>query len=47
MILIGLADLLYTRWDYEENLKMTKSEVKDERKQAEGDPMIKNKQRRR
>ncbi|MDP3429855.1 MAG: EscU/YscU/HrcU family type III secretion system export apparatus switch protein, partial [Desulfomicrobium sp.] len=45
MILIGLADLLYTRWDYEENLKMTKSEVKDERKQAEGDPMIKNKQR--
>jgi hypothetical protein len=42
---IGLADLLYTRWDYEENLKMTKSEVKDERKQAEGDPMIKNKQR--
>jgi flagellar biosynthetic protein FlhB len=45
MILIGLADLIYTRWDYEENLKMTKSEVKDERKQAEGDPMIKNKQR--
>ena len=45
MILIGVADLLYTRWDYEENLKMTKSEVKDERKQAEGDPMIKNKQR--
>jgi len=45
MILIGLADLLYTRWDYEENLKMTKSDVKDERKQAEGDPMIKNKQR--
>jgi len=45
MILIGIADLLYTRWDYEENLKMTKSEVKDERKQAEGDPMIKNKQR--
>lgn len=45
MIIIGVADLLYTRWDYEENLKMTKSEVKDERKQAEGDPMIKNKQR--
>ena len=45
MILIGIADLLYTRWDYEENLKMTKGEVKDERKQAEGDPMIKNKQK--
>ncbi|MBE1426585.1 flagellar biosynthetic protein FlhB [Desulfomicrobium macestii] len=45
MILIGIADLLYTRWDYEENLKMTKGEVKDERKQAEGDPAIKNKQK--
>jgi flagellar biosynthetic protein FlhB len=45
MIAIGTADLLYTRWDYEENIKMTKSEVKDERKQAEGDPVIKNKQR--
>lgn len=45
MLLIGIADLIYTRWDYEENLKMTKSEVKDERKQAEGDPVIKNKQR--
>jgi len=45
MILIGIADLLYTRWDYGENLKMTKSEVKDERKQAEGDPAIKSKQR--
>jgi len=45
MILIGIGDLIYTRWDYEENLKMTKSEVKDERKQAEGDPVIKNKQK--
>ena len=45
MLLIGIADLIYTRWEYEKNLKMTKSEVKDERKQAEGDPVIKNKQR--
>ncbi|NCD25506.1 MAG: flagellar biosynthesis protein FlhB [Deltaproteobacteria bacterium] len=45
MLLIGIADLIYTRWDYEENLKMTKSEVKDERKQAEGDPVVKSKQR--
>lgn len=45
MLIIGIADLIYTRWDYEENLKMTKSEVKDERKQAEGDPVIKSKQR--
>ena len=45
MLLIGIADLIYTRWDYEENIKMTKHEVKDERKQAEGDPVIKSKQR--
>lgn len=45
MLLIGIADLIYTRWSYSENLKMTKSEVKDERRQAEGDPVIKNKQR--
>ncbi|GAB6059553.1 flagellar type III secretion system protein FlhB [Desulfonatronum parangueonense] len=45
MLIIGIADLAYTRWDYEEKLKMTKHEVKDERKQAEGDQTIKNKQR--
>lgn len=45
MLLIGVVDLIYTRWDYEKKLNMTKGEVKDERKQAEGDPVIKNKQR--
>lgn len=46
MACIAAADLWYTRWDYEENLKMTKDEVKDERKQAEGDPVVKSQQRR-
>ncbi|MDD4951090.1 MAG: flagellar biosynthesis protein FlhB [Desulfovibrionaceae bacterium] len=46
MMLIGIADLWYTRWDYEENLKMTKDEIKDERRQAEGDPVIKAQQQR-
>jgi flagellar biosynthetic protein FlhB len=45
MLVIAIADLWYTRWDYEENLKMTKDEVKDERKQAEGDPAVKAQQR--
>ncbi len=40
IILIAVADLFYTRWKYIEDLKMTKDEVKDERKQAEGDPVI-------
>jgi flagellar biosynthetic protein FlhB len=45
MTIIGIGDLLYTRWDYEQNLKMTKDEIKDEHKQAEGDPKIKNQQK--
>jgi flagellar biosynthesis protein FlhB len=45
MILISIIDLWYSRWSYEENLKMSKDEVKDERKQAEGDPAIRSKQR--
>lgn len=45
MMLIALIDLWYQRWNHEEQLKMTKDEVKDERKQAEGDPMIKQLQK--
>ncbi len=45
MILIAIADTAYTRWDYEENIKMSKDEVKDEHKQQEGDPDIKRRQR--
>lgn len=44
MTIIAIADLWYKFWKYEEDLKMTKDEVKDERKQAEGDPEIKAKQ---
>jgi flagellar biosynthetic protein FlhB len=44
MILIGIADLWYSRWRYDDNLMMTKEEVKDERRQVEGDPIIKQKQ---
>lgn len=45
MISLAIFDFFYSRWQYNENLKMTKDEVKDERKQMEGDPLIKNKQR--
>lgn len=44
MMIIALAELWYKRWDYEESIKMSKDEVKDERKQAEGDPEIKSQQ---
>jgi len=45
MLVIAALDLWYQRWDYNENLKMTKDEVKDERRQAEGDPQIRNQQK--
>jgi flagellar biosynthesis protein FlhB len=46
MILMAIADLWWTRYRYNDNLMMTKSEVKDERRQAEGDPEVKAKQQR-
>ena len=45
MFVIGGIELWYNRYEYQENLKMTKHEVKDESRQAEGDPVIKSKQR--
>jgi flagellar biosynthetic protein FlhB len=42
---VAAFDLWQSRYAYEEGIKMTKEEVKDERKQQEGDPIIKQKQR--
>lgn len=43
LIVIGLLDMVYVKWRYMENLKMTKQEVKDETKDSEGSPEIKSK----
>lgn len=43
---VAAFDFWQTRFAYNEGIKMTKDEVKDERKQAEGDPVIKQQQRR-
>ncbi len=43
---IGLADALYQRWQYLQELKMTRQEVKQERKDLEGSPEIKARIRR-
>lgn len=43
LIILGILDLIYIKWRYIENLKMTKQEVKDDRKESEGNPEIKNK----
>lgn len=45
IIAIAIFDVWQSRYAYNESIKMTKDEVKDERKQAEGDPKIKGEQR--
>ncbi len=42
IVLLGILDLFYQRWQHNEDLKMSKQEVKEERKQMEGDPQIKS-----
>lgn len=44
-LIIGVADLIYQKWKFHQDMKMTKQEVKDEYKNSEGDPQIKSKQR--
>lgn len=39
--ILGAADLAFVRQDWWDKIKMTRQEVKDEHKQAEGDPHIK------
>ncbi len=39
---IAALDFFYRRWEYEESLKMSKEEVKEERKQYEGHPVVKS-----
>jgi flagellar biosynthetic protein FlhB len=42
LIILALLDYIYQRWQFEQSIKMTKQEVKDERKQSEGDPRVKS-----
>jgi len=43
MVFLAILDYAYQKWDFEQNLKMTKTEIKEENKQYEGDPQIKRK----
>lgn len=45
MIVIALGDFLYQRHEFEKNLRMTKQEVREEAKDAEGNPEIKGRQK--
>ena len=44
-LIIGIADYAYQKWKFNDEMKMTKQEVKDEFKNTEGDPQIKGRQR--
>jgi flagellar biosynthetic protein FlhB len=43
ILVIAVIDVMYQKWKYIKELKMTKQEVKEERKQDEGSPEIKRK----
>lgn len=46
-LIVGLADWIYQKVKFKNDMKMTKQEVKDEYKNTEGDPQIKGRQRQR
>jgi flagellar biosynthetic protein FlhB len=41
-LILAVADYAYQRWDLYKNLKMSKDDIKQEMKRAEGDPMLKS-----
>lgn len=46
-LIVGIADFIYQKHKFHEEMKMTKQEVKDEYKNTEGNPEIKGRQRQR
>ncbi|WP_455721038.1 flagellar biosynthesis protein FlhB [Agathobacter sp.] len=46
-LIVGVVDFAYNKHKFNEDMKMTKQEVKDEFKNTEGDPQIKGQQKRR
>lgn len=46
LLVVGIADAFYQKWNFKRDLKMTKQEVKQERKDSEGSPEVKGRIRR-
>ena len=46
LLALAVLDFLYQRWQYREDLRMTKQEVRDELKRMEGDPLMRDRRRR-
>jgi flagellar biosynthesis protein FlhB len=47
MLVMALADYFYQRWEYEQSIRMSKQEIKEEFKQMEGNPEVRSKIRQR
>ena len=45
LLVMAILDYAFQRFDYEKNLRMTRQEVKEELKQQEGDPLIRQRVR--
>ncbi|MDR5695645.1 MAG: flagellar biosynthesis protein FlhB [Armatimonadota bacterium] len=40
LVVVGVLDFLYQRYDWERNLRMTKQELREEIRETEGDPLV-------
>lgn len=45
LLLVALIDLLYVRWDYARNLRMSRRELREELRRREGDPLVRARMR--
>ena len=45
LVFLALLDFLYQRWKLEQDLRMSKQEVRDELKEMEGDPLMRQRRR--
>lgn len=46
LLFLAILDLAYQRWQHEQDLKMTKQQVKEEMKSMDGDPLMKQRRAR-
>ncbi|OMP68618.1 flagellar biosynthesis protein FlhB [Domibacillus epiphyticus] len=42
LLVLGVLDYFYQKYDFEKSLRMSKQDIKDEHKNSEGDPLIKS-----
>ncbi len=47
LVVLSIPDIFFQRWHFKESLKMTREEIKEERKMYEGDPLVKSRLRQR